>query len=244
MKLDLTVLTKATAIVAGFISVIFTFSSHASPTEYTLDCAAQRMFPSGVPATFTSRENNKTFRLWCNQAGTDKLAVYVDTRFDSRIFEQMGLPPVRTNDFDILQNILPQVEIERVETSKTTAPSNATTTYPLQVTDGAGVVYTFTSSGANPGEYIYTSTGGALTKTVADWLTECGLGSCLWDLEEVTPGVRTTRKKSVKPKPICPSNKTYYFINSVTGEAVSNYISGGSCFDVTVKTNTVLVYPD
>lgn len=250
MSLELkTWIKAATALMAAALAA-FPYSAHTSPTQYTLDCDSYRKFPSGVPATFTSRANVTTFRLWCNQAGTDTLAVYVDTKFDARVFEQMGLPAVKTSDSDILKDIMPTVEIERVETSKTTVPSNATTDYPLQVTDSSGNVYTFKSSGTNTDEYIYSgvdSAGNSLgdsTNLIGDWLTDCGGGSCLWDLEEVTPGVRTTRRKTVTPKPICPSNKTYYFINSATGEAISNFISGGSCFSVTVRTDTVLVYPD
>ena len=250
MSLELKTWIKAAIALMAAILATFNYSAQASPTQYTLDCDPYRKFPSGVPATFTSRANVAIFRLWCNQAGTDTLTVYVDTKFNPRIFEQMGLPAVKTSDTDILRDIMPTVEIERVETSKTTVPGNATTKYPLQVTDSAGNVYTFKSSGATSGDYIYSgvdSTGAALgdsTKAIGDWLTDCGGGSCLYDLEEVTPGVRTTRKKTVTPKSLCPSHKTYYFINSVTGEAVSNFISGGSCFNVTVKTDTVLVYPD
>ena len=243
---------KLMKIAASMLCAFLVFASPklsgASPTEYTLDCAAPRVFPSGVPATFTSRDNVKTFREWCDQAGTETLIVYVDTSFDARIFEQMGLPNAKMNDTDILENIAPKIEIETVENSKTTAPVNATTDYPLIVKDDAGVVHTFSSYDSGTDTYTYASTDGSgnpvtTSLSVADWLDDCGDGSCVWNLKEVTPGLRTTRSKTVKPKAICPSNKVHYFVNSKTGEATSNFIGGGSCFDVFVKTVSTTILP-
>lgn len=72
----------------------------ATPSFHFLNCHAETRWPKGIAATFTTFQDLKTFKSWCDQAETEYLPVTMYPTGDGYVFESVGygttgnLPPL------------------------------------------------------------------------------------------------------------------------------------------------------
>lgn len=212
-------------LVLSAIALSLAFSvANANPRTFTLDCANGKAAPSGVPSTLTNWSNTQVFRAWCDAAGTDTLVIEMSHTADLRMLESTD-GPSSSNSSNLSGWMpggpdLPDL-VYRVRRYNGTVGNieYGVLTYYDRATDD--LEYDWYDASWN-----YVSQGS--TPSVSQWI-EMAKFFIGWDF-------RYSKAVSyrITPKKTCPAHHDYLFINTLTGEAVGNFIHGGSCYHETV----------
>lgn len=208
-------------LVLSTIALSLSFSvANADRRTFTLDCANGKAAPSGVPSTLTNWSNTQVFRAWCDAAGTDTLVIEMSHTADPRMAESIGggsssgvSNAVGLSDWMPAQPGNPNLIHKWARNVSQYGTIN-------QWNDSQVVITMFDLDHNFLNEAPY---------PVASWLSEAQGGS---GVSAVRYNTKTRSRTRVYFKTTCPAHHDYVFVNTATGEAVGNFIHGGSCTTV------------